>query len=232
VASFVQQTSIYAASGPCVATYGSNVTTGNLLIAAVGTAFTTTLSGTVLSDNQTNTWTLAPIITGGAGSNFYDASLGYSTAIYYTTANANSGGTTPTVTYAPPIASNGFSRLFIWEFNGPTAVDQAANATNTTGFTATAGPVTTTSANEVAFAFPIFNSGNPSAGGSYNAGTIANLELTEYEILSSAGSYSATAASTASDKWMIQMVTFFGSAPQPGNPTIETPILSSAMFFA
>lgn len=220
----VQSTSVYAPSGNPSVAFPSNVTSGNLLVAAGGSA-TTTPTGATLDDTLTSTWTLTPITTGGGAAFLTNGTLGYFTGIYFATAGSTGADT---VTFTPPVGSAGFSRLFIFEFTGGSgwSVDQAATGASTST-TASAGPVSTTVANEAIVAFPIFNAGTPAAGTGFTGLTAANNEIAEYQIVSSTGSYTATATTSTSTAWMIQMVTFQGG----GGGTLHTQSTSGGATF-
>lgn len=126
-----------------VATLTSNVTAGNLLVLGLTAGSADTVSS--ITDNQSNTWTLAASNTG----------TDRQTWIYYAK-NVNGGSTTVTVTFAASTFPD--SCLTIREYSGldrTSPLDKTASANDGTSFLTTHDTGTTaatTQANELAVA--------------------------------------------------------------------------------
>jgi len=221
VASFIQLSTGYAttginfvqaAAGPTtVQTSNSSVsvayvnpqTAGNLNIVAVGWADTTSSIASVIDTNG-NTYTRAVGPTAGTGQQ---------QSIYYAK-NIAAGTNTVSVTFNQAAA---YPDVRILEYNGldtanPLDVTAAAAGSGTN---ASSGAATTTLANEL-----IFGSGTTSAGFT-GAGTGFTTRLIdvfgsigEDKVVSSTGSYSATATNSAGN-WVMQMATFKAAGASP-----------------
>ena len=99
------------------------------------------------------------------------------------------------------------------EYSGLDAITPLDKTTSGTGngATAGAGPVTTTAANEVIIASAYFNStGTGGAGSGYaqRVFTDPDGDLVEDKVVTSTGSYSATASQGPSDYWVMSIATF------------------------
>lgn len=192
-------------------TYGANVTTGNLLICCGGWAANSFTSFGV-TDNLGDSvpWTINPGLQAQQGSG-----SPYSIAVAYKVAGLTSG-TPPTVTIAPGGGSQNFVLNFVHEYSGVGSLDQIATGTsgNTSGTTATSGAFTTTHANELIFAFPIFDAGtSPSPGTGFTARVSGSSQLSEDDIVSSVQTgATATATNPVTGLWAIVVGTFFTSA--------------------
>lgn len=175
---FVQSNGAFNSStSSLAATFTSNVTSGNLLVAAtVANGLTGTYGAVPVSDTVSSTWhgNLAVLVNpGGAGLNLWWARAGAS--------GAN------TVTWAIG-STETFTRLIIQEFSGVTALDQEARATGA-AYPLDSGGVTTTHAAELLLAWGCSDNGVTTPGANYTISFTQNSESTEYRIVSSTGVY-------------------------------------------
>lgn len=219
--SLVQKNSNAVNGAPTVSVaYGSNVTSGNLLVAIVSNDSNDQSPSTV-SDTRGNTWTLAQshlAIDGFAG-----------TSLYYATANATGPNT---VTWSVGGGAAADLMIFVMEYSGipsPT-LDQ----TSIGG--ASPGSITTTNANEVIIAATLDNGGSSVAPiGGWAATNSFTVELNGAvnssvpsiysgtavadRIVSATGTYSTTFSDNgAGGVFFGVMASFFGSgAAAPTN---------------
>jgi IPT/TIG domain len=205
--SFVQVKSGVATSGSSVSvTYPATQTAGNLNVVGVMWGDTTSTVSSVM-DSRGNAYTLAvgPTQTSGLTSSIYYAK------------NIAAGSNTVTVTFNQ---TAGWPNVNVLEYSGldtASPLDVAATASGS-GMTANSGSATTTSANEL-----IVGAGNPSgvftAAGSGFRNRIINSfgGISEDRIVTSTGSYNATATMT-SGAWVMQMATFRASGQSSSNP--------------
>jgi hypothetical protein len=199
---YAQGKSATAASGSSIAiAYPGAQTAGNLNVIAVMWGDTTSTVSSV-TDSNGNTYALAVGPT---------KATGLTSAIYYAKKIA-SGGNTVTVKFSKSAA---FPNVNVLEYSGldtSSPLDVSAAATGT-GTTANSGSATTTSASEL-----IVGAGNPTsaftAAGSGFSNRIINAfgGISEDRIVSSTGSYNATATLT-SGTWVMQMAAFRASSP-------------------
>ncbi len=205
---YVQGKSATQTSSASVAvTYAAAQTAGNLNVVAVMWGETTSAVSSV-TDSKGNTYALAVGPTKGTG---------LSSAIYYAK-NIAGGSNTVTVSFN---RTAGYPNVNVLEYSGldtasPLDVSAAAVGSGTSG---NSGSNTTTSANEL-----IIGLGNPSTvftgpgTGFTNRMINAFGGISEDRIVSSTGSYNATAVLT-SGAWVMQMVAFRGSGQgSTGNP--------------
>ena len=171
-------------------------TASDLNIVAIGWGDTTSTIRSV-TDTRGNIYTLA------VGPTVFN---GLQQVIYYAK-NIAGGSNTVTVTFNQRAA---YPDVRILEYSGlDTSNPRDALAVNTgAGTTANSGSATTTSANELIFASGTTTTTFSSAGAGFT-GRILNIygNIAEDKIVSSAGSYNATAA-LHSSAWIMQMVTF------------------------
>jgi hypothetical protein len=194
---FVQVKSAVATSGSSVSiTYPAAQTAGNLNVVAVMWGDTTS-TVSLVTDSKGNAYALAVGPTRASG---------LSSAIYYAK-NIAAGSNTVTVTFNQ---TAGFPNVNALEYSGldtASPLDVTSTASGS-GTTANSGSATTTSANEL-----IVGVGNPSsvftAAGSGFSNRIINSfgGISEDRIVTSTGSYNATATMT-SGTWVMQMATF------------------------
>jgi hypothetical protein len=195
--SFVQVKSTVAGSGSTIAaTFAAAQTAGNLNVVAVMWGDTTsTVTG--VTDSKGNTYALALGPTRASG---------LSSAIYYAK-NIGAGSNTVTVAFNQSAAA---PNINVMEYSGlstTSPLDVTAGATGS-GTTANSGSATTTAASEL-----IVGAGNPvtafTAAGSGFSNRVINAfgGISEDKIVSTTGSYNATATLT-SGGWVMQMATF------------------------
>jgi hypothetical protein len=198
---YVQGKSATAASGSSIAiAYPGAQTAGNLNVIAVMWGDTTSTVSSV-TDSNGNTYALAVGPT---------KATGLTSAIYYAKKIA-SGGNTVTVKFSKSAAFPNVNELEYSGLDTSSPLDVSAAATGT-GTTANSGSATTTSASEL-----IVGAGNPTsvftAAGSGFSNRIINAfgGISEDRIVSSTGSYNATATLT-SGTWVMQMAAFRASS--------------------
>jgi hypothetical protein len=216
--SFVQVKSAVATSGSWLTVaYPAAQTAGNLNVIDVMWGDTTSNVNSV-TDSRGNPYTLA---VGPARTSRL------SSAIYYAK-NIAAGSNTVTVTFNQKA---GWPNVNVREYSGldtDNPLDVAATASGN-GTTANSGSATTTSTNEL-----IVGAGNPTsvfkaAGSGFSSRIINSFGgISEDEIVTSTGSYRATATMT-SGAWVMQMATFRGREqslsnlpPPPPRPSGRT----------
>jgi hypothetical protein len=186
-------------------TYPVAQTASDLNIVAVGWNDTTSTVSDV-TDSLGNTYTLAIGPTTGTG---------LTQSIYYAK-NIAAGSNTVTVTFNQAAA---FPDVRILEYSGldtKNPLDITAGAAGN-GTAASSGAATTTSANELIFGAGMTGTVFTAAGAGFTSRIITtpNTDIAEDEVVSSAGSYSASATGGAGN-WVMQMATFvLASAPTP-----------------
>jgi len=190
-----------AASDPQGATatvsvsYPGAQTLGDLNVVVVGWNDTTSTVQSV-TDTAGNTYRLGIGPTSGTG---------LRQSIYYA-AGVAGGSNTVTVTFNQAAA---YPDVRIVEYRGVSALDATAGASGSGG-SANSGTATTTSANElIVGADMVFtNTVGSGSGFTQRIKTTPDGDLVEDEVVSTAGSYSATAPLVGSGPWVMQMVTF------------------------
>ncbi|HKU20929.1 MAG TPA: IPT/TIG domain-containing protein, partial [Terriglobales bacterium] len=159
----------------------------------------TTSSVTSVSDTQGNAYALAvgPTTASGARQSIYYAK------------NIKGGSNTVTVNFNQAAT---FPDVRVLEYAGadttsPLDVTAAATGSSTT---ANSGSATTSAANELIFAADTIATGTPGPGAGFTARIITkpDSDIAEDRIVSTAGSYSATAPLSPSGYWVMQMATF------------------------
>ena len=208
---YVQGKSTMQTSGTSVAiAYPAAQTAGDLNLVAVMWGDTTSTVSSV-TDSRGNSYALAVGPT---------KATGLSSAIYYAR-NIAGGSNTVTVKFNQSAA---YPNVNVLEYSGLDTVnplDVSASATGS-GTTANSGTATTRSANEL-----IVGAGNPSSGftgaGSGFSSRLINGYggISEDRVVSSTGSYNATATLT-SGTWVMQMVAFRGSGQGSGSNPAPT----------
>jgi hypothetical protein len=176
-------------------TFPGAQTLGDLNVVVVGwsDAFSTVQS---VKDTAGNTYSLAIGPTSGTG---------LQQSIYYA-ANIASGNNTVTVTFNQAAA---YPDVRILEYRGVSVLDVTAGASGNSA-SANSGAATTTSANELIVGANTVATYNAGAGSGFTLRmkTAPDGDLAEDQVVSTTGSYSATAPLTASGPWVMQMVTF------------------------
>jgi hypothetical protein len=187
---------IQASNSSVAVSYLNPQTAGNLNLVAVGWGDTTS-SISSITDTRGNTYTPAVGPTKGTG---------LQQSVYYAK-NIVGGSNTVTVKFNQAAA---YPDVRIVEYSGldPTSPLDVTKAGTGTGPAANSGSATTTSSNEL-----IFGAGTSAhhftAAGSGFASRVINIygSIAEDEVVSSSGSYSATATNSAG-AWVMQMATF------------------------
>jgi YD repeat-containing protein len=181
--------------------------------------------GPTVTDSRGNTYVLA---VGPTGNTTGNGSL----AIYYATniAAAAAGANTVTVNFGG--TSYAHLGVQIAEYSGiatssPLDGTSAAIGTNAT---VNSGTVTTSNANDLLVGADYLDAGTGAAGSGFTLRTgTANNTVLEDKIVTSTGSYSATAPVTGADWWIIQIAAFKAAngTAGPTTPTALTAIAAS-----
>ncbi len=176
-------------------TYASAQTGGDLNLVVVGWN-DTTASVQSVRDNLGNIYSLAIGPTSGTG---------LRQAIYYA-ANIKGGSNTVTVTFSQAAA---YPDIRILEYRGVSTLDVTAGASGS-GATANSGATTTTAANELIFGANTVVASTKGTGTGFTSRIITkpNGDIAEDRMVTTTGSYSASASLTGTKAWVMQMVTF------------------------
>jgi hypothetical protein len=214
---FVQVASAVPASGTTVSvTYAGAQSAGNTSIVAIGWS-NSTASVTAVTDTKGNTYVqaLAPTVQSGIQSQvIYIAS---------NIAAATAGTNQVKVTFSASVL---FPDVRILEYSGLAAVSpiEAAIGAAGSGTTSNSGSLTTVNANDLLFAANYVTSGTTAAGAGYTSRVITNPDgdIAEDRIVTTAGSYSAT-ATMSSGSWVMQLVALkaANSLPTAATPTFN-----------
>jgi YVTN family beta-propeller protein len=209
VAIAFKQTNSYAPASPqttATVVFNSAQVAGDLNVLAVAW-YNTTAHVLSVTDTRGNSYALAagPTTQAVAGTQ----------AIYYA-ANivaAPAGGNSVTVTFDATVP---YPDLRIAEYTGISPVnvlDVSVSATGS-GTTSNSGSVTTTNANDLLVGASYVTTGSTGAGSGYTARVITseNGSLLEDRVVTSTGSYSATAP-MSSGTWIMQMAAFKAAPP-------------------
>ena len=184
-------------------TYPGAQTGGDLNVVAVGWNDATSTVQSV-KDSAGNSYSLAIGPTSGTA---------LRQSIYYA-ANIVGGTNTVTVTFNQAAVA---PDIRILEYRGVTTLDVTAGAKGSST-AANSGSATTTSANELIFGANMVAKTTKSAGSGFTSRIITSpdSDLAEDKVVTTAGSYSATATLGSSGAWVMQMVTFSAvSGPVP-----------------
>jgi hypothetical protein len=175
--------------------YPGAQTIGNLNVVVVGWNDTTSTVQS-LTDSAGNAYSLAIGPTSGTG---------LRQSIYYA-ANIKGGSNTVTVTFNQTAL---YPDIRILEYQGVSAVDVTAGASGNSG-TANSGPATTTTANELIFGAATVGTAVTGAGSGFTSRIITSSDgdNAEDRVVTTTGSYSATAPLSLSGAWVMQMVAF------------------------
>jgi hypothetical protein len=192
--------------------FGSAQTSGNLNVVVVGWNDTTAAVSSVM-DSTGNVYTLAVGPT--AYPNTITQSIYYAKNIVGAAAGAN------TVTVRFTVAAN-FADIRILEYSGldqANPVDVTAAAIGTNVLT-NSGAATTTNAHDLIFGANTVSTTTtgPGTGFTQQILTIPDGDIAEDRLVTTAGSYSASAPLSSSAPWVMQMVAFRGGqagAPPP-----------------
>jgi hypothetical protein len=190
-----------AAAASCA--FGSNNTTGNLLVAVLQDS--NDPAGISLSDTRGNTWVKAISI--------YNSGSLLSLSIWYV-ANCAAGANTVSVSGG----FSGFQVICVGEWSGvatASPLDKTAVAQGTTGSADSGATATTTQADELLIGGMALDSSQTltwtgsftSRASAINGGSNRQGFLAD-RIVSSTGAYDATATYTGSSSWMAAIATF------------------------
>lgn len=191
--------------------FTASQTAGNLNIVVVGWNDSTATVSSIV-DSIGNSYLLAapPVVTSGIASQ----------AIYYAKniASAAAGSNTVTVTFStaarhPDIRIAEYSGL---DPQNPLDVSVGAQGNSATS---DSGPVTTTSQNDLLVGANLVQSVTLGPGPGFLSRVItADADILEDEVVSTAGSYNATAVLNTVQPWIMQMVAFRAAVGGGGNP--------------
>lgn len=185
-----------AVDAPSVAVaFDNNVTQGDLLVVALGTASQLLVS---MTDTTGDAFTILPPLM-LEGSPIY---IGYGIA-----------GMSADETVTADLAGSDFAALRIHEYTrvDPTTPfdSYATNSGSAAGIDAITVELSTASANELAFAYAVSVSETASAGTGFNARSIVSMDVTEDQTEAQAGQHLVT-ATNAGSPWGIEALSFFG----------------------
>jgi hypothetical protein len=199
--------------------YAQTQTAGDLNVVVVGWNNSTSKISTV-TDTAGNTYVLAvgPTVQSGTASQ----------AIYYAAniASAAAGSNTVTVTFSTKAT---YPDIRIAEYQGISTTNpvDVTTAEQGSGTLSNSGTVTTTNANDLLVGANLVQQITTGAGAGYTSRVITTPDgdILEDALVTSAGSYSATAPDTGGD-WIMQMVAFRGAGSGVEGPA--APSLTSA----
>ena len=202
--------------------YVAAQTAGDLNVVVVGWNDT---SATVASVTDTS----GNVYTRAVGPTSYPGALTQS--IYYS-ANikaAGAGANSVKVVFSQPAIR---VDVRVLEYSGmhPTApVDAAAGASGTAG-TSDSGPATTTNANDLLFGANITAGGTDGPGSGWTSRIITqpDSDIAEDRIVTTTGTYRATAAVTSGAPWIMQMVAFRGASTDTQPPSAPGALSATA----
>jgi hypothetical protein len=174
--------------------YPGTQTVGNFNVVVVGWNDTTATVQSV-TDSAGNSYSLAIGPTSGTGQR---------QSIYYA-ANIKGGNNTVTVVFNQTAQ---YPDVRILEYQGLSAMDVTAGASGNS-VTASSGTATTTTANELIFGAATVATKVKGAGSGFTSRMITSFgDIVEDRVVTTTGSYSATAPLIPSGTWVMQMVTF------------------------
>ncbi len=203
VAAAVPQTS----QSTVAVTYSAAQTAGNLNVVVVGWNDATRLVSSV-ADSKGNAYALA------VGPTVHSAA-GLSQAIYYARniAAAAAGSNTVTVTFTGAAV---YPDIRILEYSGldPTAPLDGTAAGTGSSATSSTPALTTTNANDLLFAANTVSTSTAAPGTGFTSRVITNPDgdIAEDRLVTTTGSYSATASLNPAGQWVMQLVAFKAAA--------------------
>jgi hypothetical protein len=177
------------------AVFGAAQAAGDLNVVAVSRFDTTT---TVASVTDTLGNVYLPIRT--------TAGNGFTLSLYYATNVKAGAGNRITVTFS---GNATFPDLRILEYAGVSALDVSNGATGATA-TSSSGAVTTTAANELIFGANAVVNQTTGPGANFTSRIITNpdSDIAEDRIVTAIGTYTATAPTSPTYGWVMQVATF------------------------
>ena len=177
------------------------------------TSFRDNTSGVSVSDSLGNTYTSA------VGPTRWNNNRS-SAQIFYAI-NRASGPNTVTASFSRRIQS--FAIAYAHEYSGVRStgtIDVAAGSSGNSG-SLNSGSITTTNELDLIFAGGVSASNLTSASPGYSTRSVTQGNLTEDRVVSTKGTYAAT-ANNAGGAWAMQVVAFKGSAASPTDSTIPS----------
>jgi hypothetical protein len=201
-------------------TFMSAQTSGNLNVVVVGWNDTTAAVSSV-TDSMGNVYTLAVGPTKHPGAT---GTYSLTQSIYYAKNIVEADASTNTVTVRFTVGAK-YADVRILEYSGldqvnPVDVVAAAIGTSTAS---NSGPATTTNANDLIFGANTVFRANIAAGAGFTLRiiTVPDKDLAEDRVVSTTGSYSASAPLTSSGPWVMQMVAFRRALTGPPPPPVD-----------
>ena len=205
-------------------TFKSAQTAGNLSVVVVGWNDTTAAVSSV-TDSSGNVYTLAVGPTQVSGQ--LSQSIYYARGIFA----AGASGNTVTVRFTVPAQ---YADIRILEYRGldyfnPVDVTAAATGTNAAS---NSGAATTTNANDLIFGANIVATLTKGSGTNFTKRMITSPDgdIAEDRVVTTAGSYSASASLSSAGPWIMQMVAF--KAASGGGTTDSSPPTNPSNFVA
>jgi hypothetical protein len=200
-ASFIQgnQNFSSATTSSLGSSFGSSVTSGHLIVIALG-ANDSNPNNISVSDSLGTSYSYAVSRSDVLGTGNYSTRIAWGVA-------PSTGADTVTLSIGG--AGDDFVRLLIHEYSGANAIDVTASATGTSA-TLDTGFATTNHANELIFGWMISNAGVTSPGSGFTLRETSGSESTMDKTVDLAGSYNVTAPTTSSN-WSALMATFYMS---------------------
>ncbi len=215
----VKSATPHPTSSSVAVTYSAAQTAGNLNVVEVGWNDTTSSVSSV-TDSRGNSYVLAVGPTRGTG---------LSQSIYYAK-NIVGGTNTVTVTFNKAAAVVDVRALEYSGLDTANPLDVTAGAAGT-GTTGNSGAATTSSANELIVGAGMTAGAFTKAGTGFTSRIITSpdADIAEDQITTAAGSYSATAPTSTSTPWVMQMAAFRTSSAQVLPPPLNTRFQSAGV---
>jgi trimeric autotransporter adhesin len=217
--SFIQENNNQAISGTTSsATFSSATSAGNLIVVYVIWDNTGTAA---VSDSLGNTYTAA------VGSTLWNNSQ-YSIQTFYAI-NRSGGANTVTVRFATAI--NSFGIVYADEYSGvaqTAPIDVTAAAAGASG-SLNSGTVTTTNSTDLLFAGGASANMVTGPGAGYTARSTFAGNMTEDQVVSAKGSYSATASNSSGVAWAMQLVAFKAAAGGTGGANLVSALARTGL---
>jgi hypothetical protein len=194
-----------------VKAYGSNVTSGNLLVCGAG--WSDVALDTTVTDTQGNTWTA---IAGSRANNTNAAQ------VFWAVAGSSAANTVTMTTKASGVNTNCTERdMWIDEWSGLDTSSPVDNSTSITGTgTNPSGSVTVNSTPSVIYALCMATAGTLGAGSGYSVQTAQNGNTAEYRDAAGTGSQTVAFTNASSSTWAAG-VAVFKETGGGGGPTVK-----------
>ena len=200
--------------------FTSNVTSGDLIVVALGYRMTPTVT---LTDSLGTTFHAA-----GSPVTSTQSNGPYTGAIYWGVASSG-GADTVTANFG---TDTGYVEVYAQEYNAANPqLDVTASASALDSTTAiTSGSAITNHANELIFGFAIANNTVSAPGSGFTQRQGVGGDISEDKGVSTAGPYAATATGCCTDAYYSQalMATFYGTGPNTTAPGQVTGVSATA----